>query len=91
MNITFEQSYASRYCNEYDILDNGKLIGYYIEHFHHPLTEEKLDNTVYEIYYDYDVENDDWSINSLDETSEHEMTDEEVMKILETLDKRYFQ
>ena len=55
-NITFEQSYASRYCNEYDILDNGKLIGYYIEHFHHPLTEEKLDNPVYEIYYDYDDE-----------------------------------
>ena len=43
------------------------------------------------IYAWYDVENDDWSINSLDETSEHEMTDEEVMKILETLDKRYFQ
>jgi hypothetical protein len=42
------------------------------------------------IYAWYDVENDDWSINSLFETSEHEMTDEEVMNILETLDKRYF-
>ena len=69
-NITFEQSYASRYCNEYDILDNGKLIGYYIEHFHHPLTEEKLDNTVYEIYYDYDVENDDYTSSAIADTLE---------------------
>ena len=42
------------------------------------------------IYAWYDVENDDWSINSLDETSDHKMTDEEVMEILEILDKRYF-
>ena len=42
------------------------------------------------IYAWYDVENDDWSINSLDETSDHKMTDKQVMKILETLDKRYF-
>lgn len=43
------------------------------------------------IYAWYDVESDEWSINSLDETSEHKMTDKQVMKILETLDKRYFQ
>ena len=43
------------------------------------------------IYAWYDVENNDWSINSLEETSEHEMTDEEVMEILETLDKRYWE
>ena len=42
------------------------------------------------IYAWYDVEHDDWSINSLDETSDHKMTDEEVMEILEILDKRYF-
>lgn len=42
------------------------------------------------IYAWYDVENDDWEINGLYETSEHEMTDGEVMNILETLDKRYF-
>ena len=42
------------------------------------------------IYAWYDVENDDWTINSLYETSEHDMTDEEVMEILEILDKRYF-
>ena len=42
------------------------------------------------IYAWYDVENDDWTINSLYETSEHDMTDEEVMEILEILDERYF-
>ena len=42
------------------------------------------------IYAWYDVENDEWSINSLYETSEHTMTDEEVMEILEILKKRYF-
>ena len=42
------------------------------------------------IYAWYDVENDDWSINSLYETSDHEMTDEKVMEILEKIDKRHF-
>ena len=42
------------------------------------------------IYAWYDVENDDWSINSLDETSDCELTDEEVMEILEKIDDRYF-
>ena len=42
------------------------------------------------IYAWYDVEHDDWSINSLDETSEHKMTDQEVMSILEALNERYF-
>jgi hypothetical protein len=42
------------------------------------------------IYAWYDVENDEWSINSLEETSDHKMTNKQVMKILETLNKRYF-
>jgi hypothetical protein len=42
------------------------------------------------IYAWYDVEEDEWEINGLYETSDHKMTDEEVMTILETLDKRYF-
>jgi len=39
----------------------------------------------------YDVENDEWSINSLYETMDHAMSDEEVMNVLETLYKRYFE
>ena len=42
------------------------------------------------IYAWYNVEDDVWEINGLYETSDHKMTDEEVMTILETLDKRYF-
>ena len=42
------------------------------------------------IYAWYNVEDDAWEINGLYETSDHKMTDEEVMTILETLDKRYF-
>jgi hypothetical protein len=38
----------------------------------------------------YDVENDDWSINSLDETMEHSMTDEEVIEILRSLESQWF-
>ena len=38
----------------------------------------------------YDVENDDWSINSLDETMEHSMTDEEVIDILRSLESQWF-
>lgn len=43
------------------------------------------------IYAWYDVENYEWSINSLYETSDHEMSDEEVMKILEGLYERYYE
>ena len=43
------------------------------------------------IYAWYDVENNDWTINSLGETSDHKMTDKKVMQILEILDKRYFE
>ena len=42
------------------------------------------------IYAWYDVEKDDWTINSLYETSDHKMTDKQVMKILEKLNDRYF-
>jgi hypothetical protein len=38
----------------------------------------------------HDVENDDWSINSLDETMEHSMTDEEVIEILKSLEEQWF-
>jgi hypothetical protein len=38
----------------------------------------------------YDRENDEWSINSLDETMEHSMTDEEVIEILRSLESQWF-
>ena len=42
------------------------------------------------IYAWYNVEENDWSINSLEETSDHDMTNKEVMDILEVLNERYF-
>lgn len=42
------------------------------------------------IYAWYDVENDEWSINGLEETSDCELTEEQVMAILEFIDNRYF-
>ena len=42
------------------------------------------------IYAWYNVEEDDWEINGLYETSDHKMSDGEVMKILEILDERCF-
>ena len=42
------------------------------------------------IYAWYNVEEDEWEINGLYETSEHKMTDEEVMNILTVIDERRF-
>ena len=39
----------------------------------------------------YDVENDEWFINSLEETSDHDMSNQEVLEILKTLYKRYYE
>jgi hypothetical protein len=43
------------------------------------------------IYAWYDVENNDWSINGLEETSDHDMTNDEVMKILDGLYETYYE
>jgi hypothetical protein len=42
------------------------------------------------IYAWHDVEEDTWTINSLEETSDHEMTNDEVMKVLERIWNRYY-
>ena len=42
------------------------------------------------IYAWYDVEADDWSINALEETSDHDMTSEQVMNVLDGLYELYF-
>ena len=49
-------TYSDNNCKEYDIIQNDTKIAYYIEHYNHPLDNTKLDNTVYEIYYDFDGE-----------------------------------
>ena len=49
-------TYSDNNCKEFDIIQNDTKIAYYIEHYNHPLDFTKLDNTVYEIYYNYDGE-----------------------------------
>lgn len=42
------------------------------------------------IYAWHDLEENTWTINSLEETSDHEMTNTEVMEVLERIWTRYF-
>ena len=52
--MKFVKTYEDNNCKEFDIIINNEKVAYYIEHYNNPLTEEKLDNTVFEIYYNYD-------------------------------------
>ena len=54
--MKFVKTYEDNNCKEFDIFDNDEKIAYYIEHYNHPITEEKLENTVFEIYYNFDNE-----------------------------------
>jgi hypothetical protein len=42
------------------------------------------------IYAWYEVDKDEWSINGLEETSDHELTDQEIMNTLEVLWEAWF-
>jgi hypothetical protein len=56
-NVTVKQSYASAECNEYEFFDaDNRKICYVVEHFNNPITNEVLENTVYELYYDNENE-----------------------------------
>jgi hypothetical protein len=52
-NVTVIQSFSSDECNEYEFFnsDNRKVL-YVNEYFNSPIDNSKLDNTVYELYYD---------------------------------------
>ena len=54
--MKFVKTYEDNNCKEFDIFDNDEKIAYYIEHYNHPITEEKLESTVFEMYYNYDKE-----------------------------------
>ncbi len=49
-------------CIEFNIMrkSNNKQVSYFYIHTHDVITNEKLDNTVYEIYYDNDDNDDDF-------------------------------
>ena len=50
MNII--KTYTSAECNTFDVIVNETLVAYYYEYFVNPETNEKLENPVFEIYYD---------------------------------------
>jgi len=52
-NVTVKQSYAAVECNEYEFFDaDARKVCYVVEYFKNPITDEVLENTVYELYYD---------------------------------------
>ena len=63
-------TYSDNNCKEFDIIQNDTKIAYYIEHYNHPLDNTKLDNTVFEIYYDYDADNEEFIASAVCDTLE---------------------
>ena len=52
-NVTVKQSFESLECNEYEFFDaDARKVCYVVEYFNNPITNEVLENTVYELYYD---------------------------------------
>lgn len=66
-NVTVKQSYAAEECNEYEFFDaDARKVCYVVEYFKNPITDEVLENVVYELYYDN--ENDEFcSSNEYDD------------------------
>jgi len=52
--LTIIQSYSSKECNMYDFFNSktNRKVLYVNEYFYSPIDNEKLDHTVYELYYD---------------------------------------
>jgi hypothetical protein len=56
-NVTVKQSFESPECNEYEFFDaDARKVCYVVEYFNNPITNEVLENTVYELYYDNENE-----------------------------------
>ena len=81
MKVTL--TYSDEECKSFDVFnDDNVMIAYYYEHFVHPETKEKFNTSVFEIYYDYDVEYEEFTnseiIDNIDDFEEKlELIDEE--------------
>jgi hypothetical protein len=77
------QTYSDSEFKRFDVFSNDDvMIAYYYEHFVHPETKEKFNTSVFEIYYDYDTEYDEFTtseiIDNIDDFEEKlELIDEE--------------
>ena len=65
----------------YNVVDsNNTIIAYFYEYYVNPETNEKLDNTVYEIYYDYDDETEDYLTSTL--TDDYD----DILEVIDSLE-----
>ena len=62
------QSYASSECNEFEVYNRKNVkLAYYVEHFKNPITAEVLPKPVFEIYFDYNDEDDEYTSSLISE------------------------
>ena len=54
--FNFVKTFENSDCSEFDIFDGNEKIGYYIKHLVHPIDNVVLDSPVFEMYYDFDEE-----------------------------------
>jgi hypothetical protein len=58
-NMKVVKTYSSEECSSFDVYnENNLLVAYYNEFYKNPEDNTLLENTVYEIYYDFEDEND---------------------------------
>ena len=74
MNII--KTYTSAEANTFDVIINETVVAYYYEHFVNPETNEKLENPVFEIYYDLNDGDFDASLITEDFADIEEILDE---------------
>lgn len=71
MSYTTKQTFESSDCNEFDVYDESNTkVAYYVEHFVHCITLEKLEHTMYEIYCFYDDEQEEFIFSQVFDTKE---------------------
>lgn len=72
--------YSGFDCIENEVIVQDIKIANFIIHFQHPLTDEVLENVVFEVYYDYDDEDEEYTSSIITESYE------EVLELLEDLE-----
>lgn len=70
------KTYTSAEANTFDVIINETVVAYYYEHFVNPETNEKLENPVFEIYYDLNDGDFDASLLTEDFADIEEILDE---------------
>ena len=69
-SVIIRQTFNSQAYNQFDIIDakTNQKIAYYIEHNMHPIDNTILENTGFEIYYDYDENDEEYTGSAVTES-----------------------